>query len=182
MANDLVIPAMAHAFESTTGDLTTRLLAALDAAQEVGGDIRGCQSAAILVVSGKKSDTPWAEKKVDLRVEDSPAPLAELRRLVGVARAYDRMNVGEARALAGDFNGALEQFGIATAMFPENPEMSFWPGIILANKGQFDRAAPLLRRAFQADPAWIELVRRMPAAGLLPDAAAAERAIAEARK
>lgn len=182
MANELVVPAMARAFERSPGDLTDRILAALDAAQEVGGDIRGCQSAAILVVSGVKSDTPWREKRLDLRVEDSPAPLTELRRLVGVSRAYDHMNRGEARVLAGDTNGGIEEFTIATGMFPDHPEMNFWPGVFLAGKGQFDRAAPYLRRAFQADPAWIELVRRMPPTGLLPDRATAERAIAEAQK
>ena len=181
MANDQVIPAMTKAYENATGDLADRLLAALEAAQGVGGDIRGCQSAAILVVSGKRSATPWIEKKIDLRVEDSPAPLVELRRLVTLARAYDHMNQGDLAVEKNDMKAAGDHYGAASKMVPDSIEMVFWQGIAYASKGDFTQATPLLRRAYAADPVWVELTRRMPAAGLLPDQATVDRALREAK-
>lgn len=181
MGNDKVVPAMTAAYEAARGDLADRMLAALDAAQGVGGDIRGCQSAAILVVSGKKSQASWAGKKIDLRVEDSAAPLVELHRLVTLARAYDQMNQGDAAVEAGDMNGAVEHYGAAAAAVPDNAEMVYWQGIALASHGETDRALPLLRKVFAEDPAWIEVTRRLPSAGLLPDAATAQRLVSGAR-
>jgi uncharacterized Ntn-hydrolase superfamily protein len=179
MAGDQVVPAMRQAFEAATGDLAERMLAALDAAQAAGGDIRGCQSAAILVVGGRRTDTPWAARKLDLRVEDSPAPLAELRRLVTLARAYDHMNQGDLAVEKNDLKGALDHYGAAARMVPGNAEMIYWQAIALAGHGQAAAAAPLLRRAFADDPAWIELTRRLPPAGLL-DAAIAEQIVRDA--
>ncbi len=177
MANDRVVPAMRAAFESSKGDLAERLLVTLEAAQEAGGDIRGCQSAAILVVSGKRTPNPWEGKKLELRIEDHATPLVELRRLVRLARAYDLLNRGDALLEAGNVAGANEAYAAAGALEPDHAEMAYWQGITWASRGDFDHAAPLLKKAFAADPAWIELVRRMPAAGLLPDMAAAEKAI-----
>ena len=180
MGNDKVVSAMSAAYEATRGDLATRLLAALDAAQAVGGDIRGCQSAALKVVSGKKSATPWAERKMDLRVDDSPTPLVELRRLVNLARAYDHMNRGDAAIEAGNIRGAVEHYGAAATAVPDNAEMVYWQGVALAGRGELERAMPLFKKAFAADPAWVELTRRLPAAGLLPENTA-ERVVAGAK-
>jgi uncharacterized Ntn-hydrolase superfamily protein len=180
MGNDKVVPAMVAAFESTKGDLGDRMLAALDAAQAAGGDLRGCQSAAIIVVSGKRSDTPWKEKKLDLRVEDSAAPLVELRRLVTLARAYDHMNQGDLAIEKGDMPGATQHYGTAAKLVPDSPEMVYWQGIGLASAGQLDRATPLLQQAFTADKAWIELTRRLPSSGLL-DQATAQKIVDGAR-
>ena len=179
MGNDKVVPAMRQAFESAQGDLAERMLAALDAAQAAGGDIRGCQSAAILIVDGKRTDEPWKARKIDLRVEDSPAPLVELRRLVVLARAYDHMNQGDLAIERDQIDRALEHYGAAARMVPGNAEMLYWQGISLAGRGRHAEAMPVLRKAFEADPAWIELTRRLPAAQLL-DAAAAERIVREA--
>ncbi|HWU87999.1 MAG TPA: DUF1028 domain-containing protein [Kofleriaceae bacterium] len=181
MANDRVVPAMQRAFEAAKGDLAERMLAALDAAQAAGGDIRGCQSAAILVVGGQRTDAPWTARKLDLRVEDSPAPLAELRRLVTLARAYDHMNQGDLAVEKQDLVGAVEHYGAATKLVPGNAEMAFWQGVALAGHGRADAAAPLLRQAFADDPAWLELTRRLPAAGLL-DAAIADQIVRDAAK
>jgi uncharacterized Ntn-hydrolase superfamily protein len=180
MGNDKVIPAMIAAFEGGRGDLADRMMAALDAAQAVGGDLRGCQSAAIQVVSGNKTATPWSERKLDLRVEDSGAPLPELRRLVGLARAYDRMNRGDAAIEAGDMQAAVEHYSAAATAVPGNAEMVYWQAVALAGHGELERAMPLFRRAFAADPAWIELTRRLPGVGLLPSDAA-ERVVSGAR-
>jgi len=180
MGNDKVVPAMVTAFESTKGDLADRMLAALDAAQAAGGDLRGCQSAAIVVVSGKRSDTPWKERKLDLRVEDSAAPLVELRRLVTLARAYDHMNQGDLAVEKGDMDGATLHYSTAAKLVPDSPEMVYWQGIGLASGGQLDRATPLLKQAFAADKGWIELTRRLPGAGLL-DQATAQKIVDGAR-
>src|SRR5919106_5264972 len=110
MEKATVWPAMARAFESTSGDLAERLLAALEAAQREGGDIRGKQSAALLIVRGESTGRSWVDRLVDLRVEDSPEPLAELRRLVNLERAYDLMNLGDERMTEGDVDRAVEAY------------------------------------------------------------------------
>lgn len=185
MGNDKVVPAMQTAYESAKGDLAERMLAALDAAQAVGGDIRGCQSAAILIVSGNKTDKPWDGKKIDLRVEDHPAPLAELRRLVVAARAYDRVNQGDLAVEKGDFAGALAHYNAGMQILPDNVEIKFWVGVTLAAQNKVDESLPLFRAAFKDDPAWVELTRRMGKPGLIPDTeagrAAVERILNEAR-
>lgn len=169
MGTAAVVPAMARAYESTRGDLAQRMLAALDAAQAAGGDIRGCQSAALVVVRGTRSDRPWADRLFDLRVDDSPDPLAELRRLVGLARAYDHMNRGDVAVEKGDMAGALEHYGAAAKMSGGDSEMLYWQAVALAGHGEVDRSIPLFRRVFAADPRWIELTRRLTRPGILPD-------------
>ena len=172
MLNPTVPAAMARAYESTAGDLTDRLMAALAAAQAEGGDIRGSQSAAILVVLGESSGRPWADKVVDLRVEDHPDPVGELYRLVHLARAYNRMNAGDEAMTVGDIEGALREYAAAEAMVPDsltNGEMVFWHAVTLVGVGRVDESLPYFRRAFAQDANWVELVRRLPKAGQLPD-------------
>jgi len=148
MRQATVWDAMADAFESATGDLAARMLAALDAAEAEGGDIRGKQSAAMIVVGGDLGTKPW-ERLVDVRVDDSKDPLGELRRLVLMSQAYDA-------------GGPAEALG-------DNPELAFWRGVMLAATGQVDEAVPRLGEAFAADEGWRELLRRLPAAGMFPD-------------
>jgi uncharacterized Ntn-hydrolase superfamily protein len=164
-----VWPAMARAYESTKGDLAERLLAALDAAQAEGGDIRGKQSAAIVVVKATPTGRPWADRLFDLRVEDSPDPLGELRRLVGVQRAYTRMTNGDDCVALKDWPCAEREYGAAQAMQPDNAEMAFWHAVALATGGRLEAATPLFRKAFVADPRWRELVRRLPQVEQLPN-------------
>jgi uncharacterized Ntn-hydrolase superfamily protein len=168
MEKPTVWPAMAKAFEQAKGDLADRMLAALDAAQAEGGDIRGRQSAAILVVKGVSSGRPWADKTFDLRVEDHPDPLVELRRLVGVQRAYKRMTAGDDCVAVKDWACAEREYGAAQAMQPANAEMSFWHAVALASNGRLEPARPLFRKAFAADPRWRELVKRLPGVDQLP--------------
>jgi uncharacterized Ntn-hydrolase superfamily protein len=181
MANDKVVPAMAQAYETTKGDVADRMLAALDAAQAAGGDLRGCQSAAILVVSGKRSDTPWAEKKLDLRVEDHAKPLEELRRLVVLARAYDHMNKGDMALEKKDIASAEEHYATAQRMVPENTEMAFWAGVTLASNGKMNDAIPMVKRAMKSDPVYSELLRRLIDPPGLISKADAERLLREAK-
>lgn len=172
MLNSTVPDAMARAYESSTGDLTERLLAALEAAQGEGGDIRGRQSAAIVVVSGTPTGKPWLDRLFDLRVEDNPEPVAELRRLVHLARAYQHMNAGDEAVTNGDVDGALREYSTAAGMVPDeatNGEMVFWHGVALVNAGRVDESLPLFRRAYTVDPNWRELVRRLRRVGQLPD-------------
>jgi len=169
MASDKVWPAMAKAYESTRGDLADRLLAALEAAQAQGGDIRGKQSAAILIVSGTPSGRPWADRTFDLRVEDSTDPLAELRRLVTLQRAYQHMNAGDAAVEKHDAPGALREYAAAEALAPDNDEMVFWHAISLVGLGKADDALPLLARAYRKNAGWRTLISRLPAAGMLPN-------------
>jgi uncharacterized Ntn-hydrolase superfamily protein len=165
-----VWPAMAKAFESAQGDLADRLLAALEAAEREGGDIRGQQSAAILIVKAKSTGKPWPGQDVvmSLRVEDHPAPLSELRRLMRVHRAYDHMNNGDACAEKKDWACAAREYGAAEKLMPEQMEIVFWHAVTLAAGGRVEESLPLFKRVFAREPKWAELVGRLPASDLLP--------------
>ena len=183
MRNATVWPAMARAFEATRGDLAERMLAALEAAEAAGGDIRGKQSAALIVVSGTPTGRPWQDRLFDLRVEDSPAPLPELRRLVTLARAYTLMNEGDLAVEKKDDAGALKAYSAAQALVPGNAEMTYWTAVSLVGMGRVDEALPLFRKVFAVDRSWAEMTPRLPKAGLLPDdPALIARIVAEAPK
>jgi uncharacterized Ntn-hydrolase superfamily protein len=174
MANDRVWPAMARAFERTRGDLADRLLAALDAAQAEGGDIRGRQSAALLIVRGKSTGRPWAgaDRLFDLRIEDHPEPLKELRRLVRLQRAYAHANRGDELMTEKKVAEALEEYAAAEAIAPEILELPFWHAVTLVSVRREAEAIPIFARVFAKEPYWADLLPRLPAAGLLPDDAA----------
>ena len=183
MLNDKVWPAMAEAYKAATGDLADKMLAALDAAQAVGGDIRGKQSAAILIVSGAPTGKPWVDRIMDLRVEDNPEPLVELRRLVNVHRAYLHMNAGDLAIEKNDVDGALREYGAAEAMFPDNLEMAYWHAVALVNVGRLDESLPLFKKVFTGDPNWAELTPRLPKVGLISvDERGLQRILAQAPK
>ena len=169
MLNDKVWPAMARAFENTKGDLAERMLAALDAAQAAGGDIRGRQSAALIVVTGKPTGLAWKDRTFDLRVDDSPEPLQELRRLVKLQRAYNHMNAGDLAVEKKDNEGALREYSAAEKLVPDNAEMIYWHAVALVNMGRVDESLPLFRKVFAMDKNWITLTPRLPKSGLLPD-------------
>jgi uncharacterized Ntn-hydrolase superfamily protein len=183
MRNDGVWPAMARAFETTRGDLAERLLAALDAAQAAGGDIRGQQSAALVVVSGDRGAKPW-ERKFDLRVEDDPHPLTELRRLLTLQRAYRAATDGDNFVAAGQIDSALASYRRASEIVPDsatNGELIYWVAVTLADVGRVDEAIPLFQRAFTQDRSWAELLPRLPGVGLLhANPATIQRIIREA--
>ncbi|MEE4176307.1 MAG: DUF1028 domain-containing protein [Bacteroides sp.] len=168
MLNDLVIPAMRLAFESNAHlPLAERVIETMKAAEAAGGDIRGRQSAALLVVSGTTASHPSSDKLIDLRVDDHPLPLEELERLLRVHRAYTHMNNGDLAMEAGDMQKAMEEYGAAEQMFPDNLEMKYWKAIGLANSGSINEALPILKAIFQIDGNWKELTRRLHASGLL---------------
>ena len=172
MERDTVPDAMLAAYEDATGDLAARMMAALDAAEAEGGDIRGRQSAAMLVVTGTNTGRPWwHDRPLDLRVEDHPAPLDELRRLIVLRRAYAVSSIGQALFGAGDVDAGVAKLDEARDLAPDNVELTFWRGIVLHDRDRAE-AKRCVARAVAADPRWAELLRRLPASRLLPDDAA----------
>jgi len=164
-----VWPAMARAYREAGGDLAERMLAALEAGQAAGGDIRGRQSASILIVQGTSTGRPWADTTMDLRVEDHPEPIHELRRLVGLHRTYQRMNRGDELLGAGKTEEALGEYRAAAAMAPGIDELPFWQAVTLADLGRENEALPIFRDVFVRNADWATLVARLPRAGLLRD-------------
>jgi len=160
---------MAEAYQSTQGDLIDRLMAALEAAEKEGGDIRGQQSAAIIVVGGKPTGQPWRDKIIDLRVEDHPDPVTELKRLVKVHRAYEHMNRGDEYIAQEDVESALKEYSTAEQLAPENIEMVFWHAVTLASLDKVEESLPLFKKVFDADYNWAILLPRLPKSGLLLD-------------
>ena len=169
MLNDRVVPAMAAAYEAATGDLAERMMQALEAAERAGGDIRGRQSAAMLIVKGSSTGRPWADRVLELRVEDHPDPLAELRRLITVHRAYEHMNAGDVAVENGDLALAKAEYAAAAALLPGSLEVQYWAAVTLATVGELEAAVPAFRKVFAADPNWVELTRRLTAPGIIPD-------------
>ena len=164
-----VCEAMAAAFEAADGDLAERMMVALEAAQGEGGDIRGKQSAAMLVVNNDRSQPAWGGRVIDLRVEDHAEPLAELRRLVTMNKAYNLMNAGDEYMMLGEIDNAVVAYGGAEKLVPDSHEMIFWHAATLADAGKIDEAMPLFAKAFAMWPRWREIIPRLPASGLLPD-------------
>jgi len=169
MRNSTVWGAMAKAFEATSGDLAERMLAALDAAQNEGGDIRGMQSAAMVVVSGKPTGMSWRDRLVDLRVDDSPQPLAELRRLLNINRAYKHMDRGDELIADKKYDEADAEYEKAAQLAPGNAEILFWHAQTLVMVGELERALPIFREVFRRDESWRTLVPRLVKSELLPN-------------
>jgi uncharacterized Ntn-hydrolase superfamily protein len=154
-----VWPAMAEAYEGTIGrGLTAALLAALDAAELAGGDIRGRQSAALLIVPAEGTD---ADRIVDVRVDDHPEPLRELRRLVALNDAYVLADEGDAALAHGDARLATDRYVAAYEAAPQNVELRFWAALGLIAAELPDRGLVLLREVVDEDHSWHELLRRL---------------------
>lgn len=168
MLKNTVWGAMSKAFETTQGTLAERILASLKAAQNDGGDIRGKQSAAILIVKGKDlSGNSWEDTLMNLRVEDHVDPISELERLINVHKAYDFMNQGDVAMENGDSKKAESFYLTAQKMFPDNIEMQFWYAINLLNNKDFETAEPILKSIFKKNENWKILVPRLIKSNLL---------------
>ncbi|MDH7493637.1 MAG: DUF1028 domain-containing protein [Candidatus Saccharicenans sp.] len=168
MLKNTVWEAMARAYQNTKGKLVDRLLAALEAAEKEGGDIRGRQSAAILVVSGQSSGVWWKDRVYDLRIEDHPDPIAEMKRLVQIAKAYNHMNRGDELLTENKIKEAMEEYNRAMELYSGNPELIFWPAVTMAATGRVEDSLPLFRKVFALDPNWATLLQRLPAVGQFP--------------
>jgi uncharacterized Ntn-hydrolase superfamily protein len=162
MLRNTVWAAMADAYRSTRGELVDRLLAALEAAEREGGDIRGRQSAALLVVPAKASGQPWSDKLFDLRVDDASEPLAELRRLIGLSRAYDHLHRAQAAPAHGDLTNMDSEFEQAVLLMGENPEARFWQAVTLMQIDRIEEGLTILREIVATDRNWRELTLRLP--------------------
>lgn len=168
MLNDKVVPAMEKAWEENSEmHLAERMVAVLQAAQNAGGDIRGKQSAALMIVAPQATKEPWNERVLDLRVDDSENPIKEIDRLLKVFRAYEHMNQGDLFVEKNEMKSAMEEYNAAMKMFPENLEMQYWTAITLANDKQIERAAEMLQNIYKKDENWRLLTQRLPKVGLL---------------
>jgi uncharacterized Ntn-hydrolase superfamily protein len=161
LARDTCWDAMVEAFAAGEGDLIDRLLAALDAAERTGGDARGRQSGAIVVWTGE-------ERVVDLRVADHPEPLQELRRLVDVKRAYDRLGNAIDLAQQGELVAAAAELDAAHSLAPADDQITFWRATMLAGAGRIEEAAAAWDEATRAHPGWPAFLDRCIEAGMLP--------------
>jgi uncharacterized Ntn-hydrolase superfamily protein len=160
MASERVWPAMLDAYETAAGPLAARLMAALNAAERAGGDVRGRQSAAIIVVPA--SGNPW-DTVLSLRVEDHPEPLEELARLARLHEAYSLASQGDALVGEGRHDEAARLYLRASELAPESHELRFWAGIGAAQAGDMDAAVVHVRAAIDAQPGWLELLPRLSA-------------------
>ena len=168
MLSDKVWPVMAEAYEKNNNLLLPeRIIKSLEAAESVGGDIRGKQSAALLVVAGEPTEEKWEDPIIDLRVEDHKEPLKELNRLLKVYRAYEHMNNGDLAIEKGNMDNAREEYDAALKMFPENLEMTYWVAVSLANQKKIKEALILFERVFKKDENWRLLTERLPDSELL---------------
>ena len=174
MEKDTVWDAMAEAFTTTDAPLPERMMAALEAAEAEGGDIRGKQSAAMLVVAGTGTGRSWNDRIIDLRVDDAAEPLPELRRLLRIKRAY--MTAGDADHLEekGDMSGAIAKLHEALAIAPEIIELRFMAGVTMAAAGDVDSGCVLIGEAIRKNGRWLETLRRLVSADLVaPEVASA---------
>ncbi|MDG6926650.1 MAG: DUF1028 domain-containing protein [Nitrososphaerota archaeon] len=167
MRNRKVWRAIAGSFKRAKGSLAERLLAALEAGERAGGDLRGRQSAALLVVKTGGGILPWQGRVVDLRVEDNPQPLVELRRLLRIHEAFVHANDGDVLMEKGDVRKALEEYGRSAELSPENPELRFWQGVALLNHGEVGKGTAVLKSVFKRNGDMKTLLKSLPEAGLL---------------
>jgi uncharacterized Ntn-hydrolase superfamily protein len=183
LANMVVSPevwkAMVEAYETCEDDrLTTRLLAALHAAEEAGGDFRGQRSAAVVVVRAERTGRPWRDHVVDLRVDDHDAPVERLTQLVRTSNRYHLMVEAFEQALNGDPRGAerlLERVEAESGEHRKDPDLCMWRAVVLALAGREDDAARLVADLQRSAPSFVEALRRFPDAGLVPDPGPIER-------
>lgn len=168
MLNKSIVPAMEKAWkENSQLPLAERMVSVLKAAQQAGGDIRGKQSAALLVVKAKATEEPWNDRAIDIRVDDHEQPIAELERILKTWRAYEHMNRGDLEVELGNMDKAMAEYRAAMTMFPDNLEMQYWTAITLASNKKVKEASAMLQKIYQKDKNWRELTRRLPKVGLL---------------
>lgn len=158
---------MANAFKESKGPLAERMLEALEAGQLAGGDIRGQQSAFLLVVKAKSTGKSWEDRAIDLRVDDHAEPIKELGRLLKVYRAYEHMNAGDLAVEKNEMALAEKEYSTAEQMMPENAEMKFWHAVTLINKNMNEEAIVLFKAVFAIDKNWRDLIPRLRKVNLL---------------
>jgi uncharacterized Ntn-hydrolase superfamily protein len=162
MEKDTVWAAMTHAYTSTDAPLAERMMAALEAAEAEGGDIRGTQSAAMLVVTGSPTGRSWEDRIIDLRVEDASEPLPELRRLLRIKRAYIALSDADRLSDSGDKAASAARAQEAIKIAPEMAEIRFWTGLEMATNGDMDGGCELMATVVRDKGGrWVETLRRL---------------------
>jgi len=166
--NENVVYAMRKAFEENDQlPIAERVVATLLAGQQSGGDIRGRQSSALIVVGKDAPEHPWLDKKIDLRVEDHKTPIQELSRLLNSHRAYEYMEKGDVAMENKNPEAALKAYSAAEKLLPSNDEIKFWKAVALVNSGQFNMSLPIFERLFMNDKRWQRLLKRLPSSDLI---------------
>ena len=168
MEKETVWDAMAFAFENAEGSFATRMMESLEAAENEGGDIRGKQSAAMLIVTGQPTGLPWEDIVMDIRVDDSRYPLKELKRLIRIHTAYQHANKGDHYLEINEVEKALVEYGLASELYPENPELPYWSAVTMVGLGKLDKALPIFSKVFKKEPRLKTMTPRIVDAGLLP--------------
>jgi len=188
MTNDTVVSAMSHAYETTKGNLATRMMSALFAAQAEDGDIRGQQSAALYIVDNDRTLPSW-DYAYNLRVDESDNPLDELQRLVNYQEAKFASREGNQLLEEGDVDGALRRWREARDIAPDDEELAFWQGIALADKNPNNHAvsvaARIIEQAIRDDDRfehWIELIVRLEKVGLIERKGAGQELLVELKQ
>ena len=151
MEKPTVCAAMGHAFENTKGDLADRMMASLEAAENEGGDLRGKQSASMLIVTGNPTGIAWKDIVMDIRIDDHKEPLKELKRLIRINRAYKHANKGDYYLELEKIDDAMAEYKKASYYYPENPELPYWSAVTLAGIGDLDKALPIFEDVFFAN-------------------------------
>ena len=169
MASDKVWPAMAEAYEKAQGDLAERMMQALEAGQKAGGDIRGMQSAAIVIVKAQSTGKPWNDRVMDLRIEDHEQPLKELRRLIKLRRAYDLEDAGDNFISEKKPEEAMKAYEEAMRLAPDVVELNFWAAVSMYSNGREKEALKMFHDVFDRERQWADLVPRLAQVGLFPN-------------
>ncbi len=177
MERATVWPAMLAAWQAPAVSFVDRLLAALRAAEREGGDIRGRQAAA-LIVSGTPDQPAW-KRGIDIRVDDHPAPLDELERLVRLHLGYEALDRAEERGAAGDVDGARRASEDASRLAPGDGQVLVWRALGMSAAGFAEPARELLAAATAMNPRWPEFVRRFAASGAQPELVDGARRLVE---
>jgi uncharacterized Ntn-hydrolase superfamily protein len=168
MEDENVVYAMRQAFEENDDlDLAERIVVAMKAAQSSGGDIRGKQSSALILVGKDTAEHPWLDKKIDLRVDDHKTPVEELSRLLNSHRAYEFMASGDVAMENKDAEAALKAYNFAEKLLPNNEEIKFWKAVALVNSNQVKMSIPIFERLFMNDKRWQRLLKRLPESDLI---------------
>ncbi len=170
MRNEKIWGAMQSSYqENSKLEFPERLVATLEAAEHVGGDVRGKQSAALLVVSNEVAANAWSGRIVDLRIEDHPQPIPELKRILRLHRGYQWANKGDELLTEGRMDESFRAYEKAGEVAPEIEELRFWQAVSLVNSKKLAEAKPIFKEVFRKNKDWIAVTRSLPKAGLLPD-------------
>jgi uncharacterized Ntn-hydrolase superfamily protein len=168
-ASPLVWESMVERYESSGGPLAQRLLNALQAAEEAGGDFRGRRSAAIIVIRANTTGRPWHDMVVDLRVDDSPDPVAALADLLVTRARYQDVVRAFQQAIDGDPITADRELELLRPMDPvAEPDQLMWRAVVAALAGREDAARRMLGELAGTAPQFLEAARRFGKAGLMP--------------